>query len=206
MINLNKNKMIYDTQEKRAVFIDRDGVICFDKDLMYKKEDLELVSRAGEAIKLLNDSGYLTIVITNQPVVARGLCTITELEDMNRHLEKILQQHGAKLDKIYCCQHHPNPKGKIGENGVNKEYAVDCKCRKPKPGMILQAQKDFNILNLSECYMIGDSISDIKAGHDAGCKTILIKTGKEDPYQDAVPDFTTTDLYNAVKDIVLKRV
>lgn len=192
---------------KRAVFLDRDGVICVEKNLLHKKEELELILLAGEAIKLLNDAGYLVIVVTNQPVVARGLCTIAELEGINNYLKSLLQQKGAKLDQIYYCPHHPNPqKGRIGENGPNQEYVKECVCRKPKPGMILMAQKDFGIEDLSQCYMIGDKTSDIKSGYNAGCRTILVESDRLDPFYDAVPDFHAKDLYHAVKDIVLKKL
>lgn len=189
---------------KRAVFLDRDGVIVVDKDLMYKKDDLELIPNVAEAIKLLNENNYLAIVISNQPVIARGLCSIAELEEINSCLESLLRERGAKIDKVYYCPHHPNPKGKIGSRGPNPDYVKECKCRKPKPGMILQAQKDLEI-DLSESYMIGDSLSDILAGQGAGCKTILVERSAPESFNDAVPDYKAKDLYDAIKNIVLKK-
>src|SRR3989344_1609092 len=137
---------------EKIVFLDRDGVICKDKNLLHKKEDIELIPGSGEAIKLLNENKYKTIVISNQPVVARGLCTLEQLNEINECLKKILAGKGAKLDKIYFCPHHPT----AGDNPV---YTKECECRKPNPGMIFQAEKDFGIENLQECYMIGDKTS-----------------------------------------------
>lgn len=191
--------------KKRAVFLDRDGVILVDKDLMYKKEDLELISRVAEAVHKLNENDYLAIVITNQPVIARGLCTIAELEEINKHLESMLQEQGARIDKTYYCPHHPDPKkGKIGPNGPNQEYAKECECRKPKPGLILQARDEFDI-DLTQSYMIGDSHSDILAGQKAGCKGILVERAIPEKFNDSNPDFRAKDLYEAVRDIILKK-
>ena len=195
-------------QEKKAVFIDRDGVICVDKDLTYRKEEIELIPRAAEAIKLLNDNDYFAIVITNQPVVARGLCSIAELKDINKNLESLLFKHaGARLDRIYYCPHHPNPKGKIGANGINRDYVKECECRKPKPGMILQAGRDFG-LDLSNSFMIGDKLGDIESGVRAGCKTVLVKTGYggkggEEPVYMCTPTFESENLYTAVEYIIM---
>ena len=195
-------------QEKKAVFIDRDGVIVVEKDHLHRKEDLEILPRAAEAIKLLNNSGYLAIVITNQPVVARGLCTIAELDEINKHLESLLfKQAGARLDRIYYCPHHPNPKGKIGANGVNTDYVKECECRKPKPGIILQAGRDFG-LDLSNSFMIGDKLGDIESGVRARCKTVLVKTGYggkggEEPVYMCTPTFESESLYTAVEYIMM---
>lgn len=189
----------------KAVFLDRDGVICEDRNLIHKKEDFVLINGSAEAIKLLNDNNYLAILISNQPVIARGLCTIPELEDIHNYMKKLLSERGAKLDSIYYCPHHPNvQKGLLGKNGPNLSYVIECECRKPKSGMIVQAQRDFKIPYLSECYMIGDSISDIRAGHESGCKTIFVGE-KKDEYNDAIPDFKARNLYEAVTKIILRK-
>ncbi|MBI2631632.1 HAD-IIIA family hydrolase [Candidatus Pacearchaeota archaeon] len=116
----------------------------------------------------------------------------------------MLLQQGARIDKTYYCPHHPDPKGKIGPNGPNNDYVKECECRKPKHGLILQAGNDFNI-DLTQSYMIGDSHSDILAGQKAGCKGILVERGKPEKYNDSNPEFRAKDLYEAVRDIVLKR-
>ena len=186
-------------QELKFVFLDRDGVINIEKELLHKKSDVEIIPGSAEAIKILNDNNHKVIVITNQPVIARGLCTLEELSEIHEYIKTLLAKKGAKLDKIYFCPHHPKA-------GNNSEYTKDCDCRKPKPGMIFQAQNDFNIKDLSKCYMIGDKIGDIKTGHLAGCKTILVETGYggKEGFKDAVPDYKAKDLYGAVINIILK--
>ena len=188
----------------KAVFLDRDGVINRDVELLHKKEDVELLPRVGEAIKLLNDNRYLVVIVTNQPVVARGLCTLDEAVAINNHIQNLLHQQGARIDAVYLCPHHPNPTGRIGEKGPNPQYVRECDCRKPKPGMISQAIKDLKIQDSSLCYMIGDSISDIKAGNEAGCKTILVDRERAEKFSDAIPNHKARDLYDAVTGIILK--
>ena len=189
---------------EKFVFLDRAGVVIEDAELLCKKEQVKLIPRADEAIRMLNKEEYRVIFITNQPVIARGLCTLPELEEIHQHIRNLFAKMNAYIDAIYFCPHHPNPKrGLIGKNGPDLNYVMECECRKPKPGMIIRAKKDLKILDLSGCYMIGDSISDIKAGRDAGCKTILVDS-KNDEFSDAVPDFRAKDLYDAVRDIILR--
>lgn len=186
----------------KFIFLDRDGVINIEKKHLHKKSDMEIIPRSAEAIKILNDNDYKVIIITNQPVIARGLCTLEELEDIHKHMKNLMAKKGAKLDKIYFCPHHP----KEGDNPI---YTKECECRKPKAGMILKAQKDFNIGDLSECFMIGDKMSDIYAGQTAGCKTILVETGyggcENENLKDIEASFRALDLYEAVIKIILKR-
>ena len=130
-----------------------------------KPEQFELIEGAAEAIKTINKSGYLAIVITNQPVIARGDCTFEELQTVHDKMETELGKVGAFVDAIYVCPHHTDK----GFEGERPEYKCNCNCRKPKPGLLLQAAKDFNI-DLSESYMIGDSLRDVEAGDNAGVK------------------------------------
>lgn len=182
---------------KKCIFLDRDGVICKSIDgFFHKKEQFIICPRAAEAICNLNKCGYVVVVVTNQPVVARGLCTILQLEEIHTHMRNLLAEKGAWLDAIYYCPHHPIA-------GDNSEYTRECECRKPKPGLILRAQKELGIPDLTESFIVGDSISDIKAGRDAGCKTILIERDSPDLWNDAVPDFKARDLYDAVTTIIL---
>ena len=185
--------------EKRMVFLDRDGVICEEKHLLHRKEDLELIPRSAEAIKLFNDGGYQVAIVTNQPVVARGLCSEIEVQEIHLYLEELLKNLDAFVDKIYYCPHHPKV-------GVNPEYTRVCECRKPDIGMLLQAKRDFELETFDGCYMIGDRIGDINAGNNAGCKTILVKTGYagREKFNDAVPMFEADDLYEAVVKIILE--
>ncbi|MBO5470267.1 MAG: HAD-IIIA family hydrolase [Lachnospiraceae bacterium] len=133
-------------------------------------EQFELIDGVAEAIKKINRSGYLAIVVTNQPVIARGEVTVDELDEIHKKLETQLGLEGAYIDALYYCPHHPHK----GYEGEVPELKIDCDCRKPKPGMLLQAAKNFNI-DLKQSYMIGDGESDVKAGIVAGCKAILIR-------------------------------
>lgn len=154
-----------------AIFLDRDGVLIKDMDKNPIVENFELLDNVPEAIKKINQSGYLAIVVTNQPMIAKGFVTFEQVDDVHKLLETELGKDGAYLDDIYFCPHHPE-KGFAGEI---PELKVDCNCRKPKPGMLLKAAQDYHI-DLSQSWMIGDRESDIKAGKAAGCKTVLIGT------------------------------
>lgn len=159
--------------KQKAVFLDRDGTINKYVGFLTKPEQFELIEGAAEAIGKINKSGYLAIVVTNQPVIARGDCTWEELQQIHDKMETELGKEGAFVDAIYICPHHPDK----GFEGERPEYKFDCNCRKPKPGLLIQAAKDFNI-DLSQSIMIGDSERDIEAGEAAGCKAILIKKNK----------------------------
>ncbi len=159
-------------QKQKAVFLDRDGTINKYVGFLTNIGDFELLPGVADAIKTINTSGYLAIVATNQPVVARGEVTKSQLEEIHNKMETLLGLEGAYLDAIYYCPHHPHK----GYEGEIPELKVDCDCRKPKPGMLLRAAKDFNI-DLEKSWMIGDGVNDIKAGKAAGCKTCLIGNG-----------------------------
>lgn len=157
--------------KQKAVFLDRDGTINKYVGFLRTIDDFELLDGAAEAIREINASGYLAIVVTNQPVIARGEVSFEELDEIHNKMETLLGKEGAYLDGIYYCPHHPH-KGYAGER---PELKLDCECRKPKPGMLLQAAADFNI-DLSKSWMVGDGENDIKAGQNAGCRTALINT------------------------------
>lgn len=150
---------------RAAVFLDRDGVINKEVKFLHSPEQLELIVGVAEAIRLINQKGYLAIVVTNQPVIARNMCSIEELETIHATLETMLGKEHAYLDAIYYCPHHPDG----GYPEERKEYKIVCDCRKPKPGMILRAAEDWNI-DLPQSYMIGDSENDVKAGENAGVR------------------------------------
>lgn len=156
---------------QKAIFLDRDGTINKYVGFLRKEEEFELLSGVAEAVKKINQSGYLAIVVTNQPVIARGEVTFSELENIHNKMETLLGKEGAYLDAIYFCPHHPHS----GYEGEVKELKIDCDCRKPKPGMLLKAAEDLNI-DLNQSYMVGDGENDIKAGKAAGCKTVLLNT------------------------------
>lgn len=154
--------------KQKAVFLDRDGIINKYVGFLTKPEEFELIDGVAEAIRKINKSGYLAIVVTNQPVIARGDCTWEELQAIHDKMETELGKEGAFIDAIYVCPHHPDK----GFEGERLEYKQVCDCRKPKPGLILKAAKDYNI-DLHQSIMIGDSDRDIKAGEVAGCKSSL---------------------------------
>lgn len=161
--------------KQKAVFLDRDGTINKYVGFLRNIDDFELIDGVAEAIRKINESGYLAIVVTNQPVIARGEVSFAELEEIHNKMETLLGKEGAYLDAIYYCPHHPHK----GYEGERPELKIDCECRKPKPGMLLKAAEDFNI-DLSQSWMVGDGENDIKAGIDAGCKTVLIGNGDKD--------------------------
>ena len=155
--------------KQKAIFLDRDGTINKYVGYLRTPEQFELLEGVGEAIRKINLSGYLAIVVTNQPVIARGEVTVDGLQEIHNKMETMLGKEGAYLDGVYYCPHHPD-KGFAGEV---EELKIVCECRKPKAGLLLQAAKDFNI-DLSQSWMIGDSENDVLAGKNAGCKTALI--------------------------------
>lgn len=158
--------------KQKAVFLDRDGTINKYVGFLRNIDEFELLDGAVEAIKKINASGYLAIVVTNQPVIARGEVSFEELERIHNKMETLLGKEGAYLDAIYFCPHHPHK----GYEGERLELKFDCNCRKPKPGMLLKAAQDFNI-DLAQSWMVGDGENDIKAGQNAGCRTALVGNG-----------------------------
>lgn len=160
--------------KQKAIFLDRDGTINKYVGFLRNIDDFELIDGAAEAIRKINESGYLAIVVTNQPVIARGEVSFEELEEIHNKMETLLGKEGAYLDAIYYCPHHPHK----GYEGERPELKIDCDCRKPKPGMLLKAAADFNI-DLSRSWMVGDGENDIKAGINAGCKTVLLSSSNE---------------------------
>ena len=160
--------------EQKAVFLDRDGTINTENGFIKKPEDFELIDGAAEAIKIINKLGFLAIVITNQPVIARGETDFETLDLIHKKMETELGKHGAFIDDLFYCPHHPDK----GFPGERPEYKADCDCRKPKPGMILQAAKKYNI-DISNSYMVGDDKRDVQAGINAGCIPIFLSEKNE---------------------------
>jgi D-glycero-D-manno-heptose 1,7-bisphosphate phosphatase len=173
-----------------AVFIDRDGTINVDYGYINDPEKVELIPKAANAIKLLNEKGFLVIVISNQAGIARQIMTEDELQLVNKRLMKKLLLKGAIIDQIYYCPHHP-------EIGLYP-YRRNCSCRKPEPGMILRAQRDFNI-DLSRSFVVGDKVSDVELGKRAGVRSILVLTGKTQNGDGSDSDHVAKDLFDAVK-------
>lgn len=172
--------------KQKAVFLDRDGTINKYVGFLRNIDDFELIDGVAEAIEKINKSGYLVIVVTNQPVIARGEVSFCELEQIHNKMETLLGKKGAYVDAIYYCPHHPQK----GYKGERPELKFDCECRKPKPGMILKAAEDFNI-DLSQSWMVGDSENDVNTGINAGCKTALVSNKEygQDITVDSLLDF-----------------
>ena len=159
---------------QKCIFLDRDGTINKFNGFIRKPEDFELLEGAAEAIKKINSIGYLAIVITNQPVIARGEIDSPALDEIHMKMETDLGKQGAYIDDLFYCPHHPDR----GFPGERPEYKIDCDCRKPKPGMILQAAEKYNI-DLSKSYMVGDDMRDVQAGINAGCTPVLLTGGND---------------------------
>ncbi len=183
--------------KQKAIFLDRDGVLNHEISFIHRPEDLVLHDFTAEAVKKINQSEYLAIVITNQSVIARNLCTVKELEYIHNKMETQLGKTGAKLDAIFYCPHHPD-KGFPDENSL---YKIDCQCRKPQIGMLTQAAEQFNI-DLSQSYIIGDTERDIWTGYNAGCKTVGVMTGYGLKKSNISPDYFFTDLLQAANFLI----
>ncbi|NVN90337.1 MAG: D-glycero-beta-D-manno-heptose 1,7-bisphosphate 7-phosphatase [Desulfuromonadales bacterium] len=152
---------------RRAVFLDRDGTINQEKEYLYRIEEFEFVPGAPEAIRMLNQAGFFVVVVTNQSGVGRGYYTEDDVETLHHHISQELEQYGARVDAWMYCPHHPAGKG---------SYSLPCTCRKPQPGMLLEAARRFGLL-LEQSVMIGDKSADISAARAAGCRPILVRSG-----------------------------
>lgn len=186
-----------------AVFLDRDGVLIEEVHLLTKPSQIHLFECAPSAIQSLKQAGFSVVVVTNQTVVARGLATEADVNSVHEAIQQLLRRaNGSSVDAFYFCPHHPN--------ATLPTYRIECDCRKPRPGMLIQAARDRDI-NLHQSYMIGDRTTDIIAGMRAGCRTILVKTGAHlqkpietiEPIDPSVrPDYVCSDLSQAVKYIL----
>ena len=185
--------------KQRAIFLDRDGTMNVSKGFISKADDLELIPGTIDAIKAINKSGALAIVITNQPVIARGECSFEELHNIHNKLKTLLGEKGAFVDDIFYCPHHPDK----GFEGEVPELKFDCECRKPKTGMIEEAVKKYNI-DLSKSYMVGDSTMDLETARNAGIKSVLVDTGfaGNDGKYDRNCDIEAKNLFDAVEKII----
>lgn len=159
--------------KQRAIFLDRDGTINKYVGFLRNTDEFELLDGVAEAIRKINESGYLTIIVTNQPVIARGEVSYEELQQIHNKMETLLGKEGAYVDKIYFCPHHPDR----GFEGEIAELKINCQCRKPKPGLLLRAAEDFHI-DMHQSWMVGDSANDVQAGKNAGCRTVLLGSGQ----------------------------
>jgi len=193
-------------KKNAAIFLDRDGVINEEVGYLDSLDKLKVIPCAYEAIKLINESGMKAVVISNQAGVARGLITEEFVKKTNNHLQLILRERGVYINNFYYCPHHPTE----GE----EPYRQICDCRKPAPGMFLEAARDLNI-DLELSYMVGDRFLDMEAAKKAGVKGILVRTGygkellQDDGPNKATPenkpDFIAEDILEAIRWILRDR-
>lgn len=165
----------------RAVFLDRDGTLIVEKNYLHRIEDVEFIPGSGPALARLKQQGFLLILVTNQSGVSRGYFTLEDVQRVHRHLLAALQTHGATLDGIYLCPHHPDD---------------NCDCRKPKTKLIRDAAEKFQI-DLARSFVVGDRELDVELGRNAGCQTVLVRTGYGEQVlaeNRARPDHVAADL------------
>ncbi|MCL4788751.1 MAG: HAD family hydrolase [Verrucomicrobia bacterium] len=184
---------------RSAVFLDRDGVLVEDVDLLTRTDQLRVLAGVPASLIALREAGFALVVVSNQPVVARGLATEAEVQAIHVELGGLIRAAGGPdFDQVYFCPHHPN--------ATLPAYRVDCDCRKPKPGMLLRAARELS-LDLRSSFLVGDRLTDIIAGARAGCRTVLGQTGKHldrpietnEPLDTTIrPDHTCADLPAAV--------
>jgi D,D-heptose 1,7-bisphosphate phosphatase len=184
---------------QRAIFLDRDGTLIKDVNGLTSPEQLELLPGAAAAVREINHHGFRAVLITNQPVLAKGFCTEADLAMIHKKLETLLGREHAFLDRLYYCPHHPE-KGFAGER---TDLKIECDCRKPKPGMIMQAARDLN-LGLRASWLIGDSTTDLETAKNAGVKSALVRTGYAgtDGKFSARPDVQADSVFDAVREIL----
>lgn len=191
-----RDKNLEKTQ--KCIFLDRDGTVNKYNGLISAPDELKLEENAAKAVRLINKSGYLAIVVTNQPVIARGMCDINMLEKIHKKLGVLLGEKGAYLDDLIYCPHHPDK----GYQGENTEYKIKCNCRKPLTGMIDEMAGRYHVDKM-QSYIIGDTTTDVQLGKNAGIKTVLVHTGQggtDGKYQ-VQADIEAEDLLDAVRKI-----
>jgi D-glycero-D-manno-heptose 1,7-bisphosphate phosphatase len=174
-----------------ALFLDRDGTLVHPGHYPSRPEDLHLYEGIGPKLRALQEAGYLLVIITNQAGIARGYFSESDLQRMHTYLASELAMLGVWLAGIYHCPHHPQ--------GVRPELAISCSCRKPQPGMLLQAAEDLSI-DLQQSWFVGDILDDVEAGNRAGCRTILVDQGTEQPPGEFLrcPTFVARDILHAL--------
>ncbi len=187
-VSLEKNKM------RKAVFLDRDGTLIEDRGYICSFSQVGFFTFAAAAVQALNDAGYLVIVVSNQSAIARGICSREQVERLHRQLQDRFKKEGGAIAAFYYCP--------FLADGTVSRYRRNSPLRKPAPGMLLQAARDFK-LDIASCVMIGDKVDDILAGKAAGCRTMLVRTGQGRDSENCMrggrarPDYIADDLLEA---------
>ncbi len=182
------------TETRRAVFLDRDGTLNIERDLVQTPDDLELIPGTVDALRLLADAGFALVVVTNQSARARGFISEAELDAVHASLRATLEESSVELTDIVYCPHHPT----VGEPPLR----ADCECRKPEPGLITSAAAEHH-LDLSRSWLVGDAARDIEAGRRAGVQTLLVETGKGAEERSAfAPSMVVADIKAAAERII----
>jgi D-glycero-D-manno-heptose 1,7-bisphosphate phosphatase len=182
----------------KAIFLDRDGTLIAEKGYICEPREVEIFPFAFAAVRLMKEHHFNVIVVTNQSAVARGICRPEQVESLHRFLREEFLKRAAVIERFYYCPYHTE--------GTIKAFKKKHPWRKPSPGMLLQAAEDFNI-DLSHSYMMGDNLIDLQAGREAGCKTVLVLTGKGGETQKLLekeklsPDLVSPDIFTAIKEI-----
>lgn len=181
----------------KAVFLDKDGTLVKDVPYNVNPKRIHFYSDTFPALRALHQAGYLLVIVSNQSGIARGLFAPADLDQVEAYIRtQMMEQAGAPLAGFYACPHHPA--------GTVEKYAIQCECRKPRPGMLLQAAEDLNI-DLRHSWMVGDILNDVEAGNMAGCSTILIDNGNETEWilsDERQPDFIVSNLHEATQAIL----
>ena len=176
----------------KAIFLDRDGVINYDYGFVYRWSEFKFIEGVIRALQILNNYGFKLFIITNQSGIARGFYSVEDLEILHKKMLNYLSKRSINISAIYYCPHF--------EKGISKEYSINCLCRKPQPGMLYQAKEKYNI-NMNESYLVGDKISDLQAGWNAGIRfCYLVKKNGKDNYP-KLKNFSyyANDLYQFAK-------
>lgn len=176
---------------RRAIFLDRDGTINVEKNYLFRIEDFEFIAGTPEGIRLLNQAGFLVIVVSNQSGIARGYFKEKDVDTLHNFIDAQLEQSAARVDAWFYCPHHLSGRG---------SYSLPCTCRKPLPGLLLEAARQFDI-DLQASVMVGDKLADVEAGIAAGCRSILVRTGYGMLEESKIPAGTEVfdDLLNVAK-------
>ena len=198
-VKKNIPELLSSRVKRKCLFLDRDGIININNGHINSLKKFEIRKEIINLIKLFNDSGWLIIVVTNQPVIARGDLTIEGLNEIHKKMSSILGNNNVYLNHIYYCPHHPDS----GFEGEIKELKIDCNCRKPKPGMINKAINDFNI-DKDHAWLLGDDIRDIQAALNANVSPILLDEEsyykEEDFEQKVIVRNSLTSIYNFLRE------